>query len=61
MLWRKDGEEVYVDEKRVFLTFENTLVVLDVKKTDEGIYSCKARNELGDATKDIDVTVKYGR
>ena len=42
-LWQKDGV-------RVFETFNHTLVIQSVTKSDEGKYLCVVRNDAGSVT-----------
>ena len=58
--WKKYDEEVALDDDRIFQTFKGTLVILDTRISDEGIYTCTAENELGSISKVVQVIVKQG-
>ncbi|XP_065059670.1 peroxidasin-like [Rhopilema esculentum] len=50
--WLKDGARVKFNE-RVMLSADGSLIILNMKHSDEGIYSCLAANTFG--TKDVSV------
>lgn len=58
--WKKYDEDVALDDERIFQTFEGTLIILDATLSDEGVYSCKAENELGLVSKSVQVTIAQG-
>ena len=60
IIWKKQDQDIALDQKRIFQTREGTLVILDVMLTDAGVYSCTARNKLGMITKEVTVDVEKG-
>lgn len=58
ILWYKDGTELLVDNHNTFVENENQkLIVLKLDKADSGVYSCLAKNTVGYARRDINLTV----
>ena len=42
------------------MTSKNTLVIANVKDSDNAMFTCEGRNQLGVITEDVNVIVKQG-
>ena len=60
IVWKKYDEAVDLDNERIFQTIQGSLIITDVSLSDEGVYSCKAANELGSISKEVQVFVRKG-
>lgn len=47
LLWKKDGEEMDIDGRRMRIVDGGNLMISDVRQHDEGRYQCVAHNLVG--------------
>ncbi|UMM39454.1 hypothetical protein L5515_016510 [Caenorhabditis briggsae] len=58
VVWTKNDQKM-MDDEAIYVLPNNSLVLLDVEKYDEGVYKCVASNSIGKAFDDTKLTV-YG-
>uniref|UniRef100_T1IXZ7 Peroxidase n=1 Tax=Strigamia maritima TaxID=126957 RepID=T1IXZ7_STRMM len=58
LIWRKDGRTIVADARIIIDFFGTTLRISSVRKSDEGLYECRAQNIVGIVSSQARLTVK---
>lgn len=56
--WLKNGKLINLNNKRIKMEADNTLVITNAQVTDSAQYTCNATNELDYALANANITVK---